>query len=129
MNVGGGPRDPSPVPLDRIPLEPAVKPVSGINRGDGTERAFTDEELAELALAADPDAGIAADALPLDELLESDTASSGGDLLPGWYMPPPMGRSGLLQGWRRRTVFVIVASFLLITAYGLCSTYGLVGFG
>ena len=110
-------------------LEPAVKPVSGIDRGDGTERAFTDEELAELALAADPDAGIAADAIPLDELLESDTASSGGDLLPGWYMPPPMGRSGLLQGWRRRTAFVIVASFILITAYGLCSTYGLVGFG
>ena len=110
-------------------LGPVAKPVSGIDRGDGTEQAFSDEELAELALAADPDAGIAADAISLDELLESDTASPGGDLLPGWYMPPPMGRSRLLQGWRRRTVFVIIASFILITAYGLCSTYGLVGFG
>ena len=110
-------------------LEPVRKPVSRIDRGDGTEQALSDEELAELALAADPDAGIAADAIPLDELLESDTAAPRSDLLPGWYMPPPMGRSGLLQGWRRRTVFVIIASFILITAYGLCSTYGIVGFG
>jgi hypothetical protein len=110
-------------------LEAAVKPASGVDRGDGTEQALSDEDLAELALAADPDAGIAADAIPLDELLESDTASPSGDLLPGWYMPPPMGRSGLLQGWRRRTVFVIIASFILITAYGLCTTYGVVGFG
>ncbi len=110
-------------------LKAAVKPASGIEGVDGTEQAFTDEELAELALAADPHAGIAADAIPLDELVGPGTGSPGGDLLPGWYMPPPMGRSGLLQGWRRRTVFVIIASFILITAYGLCSTYGVVGFG
>ena len=110
-------------------LEPVVAPASAIDRAADTEQALSDEELAALALAADPDAGVAADAIPLDELLESDTASPGGDLLPGWYMPPPMGRSRLLQGWRRGTVFVIIVSFILITAYGLCSTYGLVGFG
>ena len=110
-------------------LEPVAKPVSGIDGGDRAEQAFTDEELAELALAADPDAGIAADAIPRHELVGPGTGSPGSDLLPRWYMPPPMGRSRLLQGWRRRTVFVIIASLILITAYGLCSTYGVVGFG
>lgn len=112
-----------------VEREAVAKPVFGVDGGDGTKEALSDEELAELALAADPDAGVATDAVPLDELLESDSASPGGDLLPSWYMPPPMGRSRLLQGWRRWTVFVIIASFILITAYGLCSTYGLVGFG
>ena len=90
----------------------------------GTEEAFTDEELAELALAADPDAAVAPDAVPLHELL----GAPAGDLLPDWYMPAPSGRSGL-RGWRRKVVLLIVASFLLINAYGLCSTYGHVGFG
>jgi hypothetical protein len=40
-----------------------------------------------------------------------------------------MGTSRVLQGWRRRIVFLVIASFLLINAYGLCSTYGHVGFG
>lgn len=96
---------------------------------DDTALAFDDEELAEQALAADPDAGVAADAIPFAELLGSDSGPVGGDLLPGWYMPPPMGTTRLLRGWRRRIVLVIVASFLLINAYGLCSTYGHVGFG
>ncbi len=39
-------------------------------------------------------------------------------------MPPPMGGSRLLEGWRRKTVFLIIAAFILITAYGLCSAYG-----
>ena len=92
------------------------------------EPVFTDEELTELALAADPDAGVADDAVPLSDLLAAGS-SDREDLLPGWYMPLPMGGGRVLTGWRRRTILVIVASFLLINAYGLCSTYGWVGFG
>jgi hypothetical protein len=90
---------------------------------------FTDDELTELALAADPDASVADDAVPLGEMLRSEAWSGGEELLPDWYMPAPVGAGRLLQGWRRRIVLLIVASFLLINAYGLCSTYGHVGFG
>jgi hypothetical protein len=90
---------------------------------------LTDDELTEQALAADPDAGVAEDAVPLSELLGSTVGPGTGELLPGWYMPAPMGTARLLRGWRRRVVLLIVASFLLINAYGLCSTYGWVGFG
>jgi hypothetical protein len=89
--------------------------------------AFTDDELTALALAADPDAAVADDAVPLAQLLGSEPG--GDELLPGWYMPPPMGSGRLLGGWRRRIVLLIVASFVLINAVGLCSTYGSVGFG
>jgi hypothetical protein len=92
-----------------------------------SDEQLTNEELTELALAADPDVAVAEDAVPLHVLLGS--AGESGDLLPGWYMPPPMGASRVLSGWRRRIVLLIVASFVLINAYGLCSTYGHVGFG
>jgi len=89
-----------------------------------------DEELTRLALAADPDAEVAADAVPLSELLPGAGADSGaGALLPGWYMPPATAGGSLLRGWRRRVVLLVIASFVLINAYGLCSTYGWVGFG
>jgi hypothetical protein len=91
--------------------------------------SFTDDELTELALAADPDAALADDAVPLHELLAAGASSGGDDLLPGWYMPVPMGGGRVLSGWRRRIVLLIVLSFVLINAYGLCSTYGHVGFG
>ena len=100
-----------------------------VDQVDQLDRPFSDDELTELALAADPDAGVAVDAVPMAELLGSDAWAGEGALLPGWYMPPPMGASRLLQGWRRRIVLLIVASFLLINAVGLCSTYGYVGFG
>jgi hypothetical protein len=92
-----------------------------------TDLSFTDEELSELALAADAEAGVADDAVPLGEFLLA--GGPGEELLPDWYMPAPAGAGRLLQGWRRRVVLLIVASFLLINAYGLCSTYGHVGFG
>ena len=86
---------------------------------------FSDEELTELALAADPLTGVDEGAVPISEFLGSaDT----GELLPDWYMPAPAGAGRLLQGWRRRVVLLIVASFVLLNAYGLCSTYGYVGF-
>ena len=87
---------------------------------------FSDEELSELAMAADPDRGVADDAVPLSEFLGAGGTS--GELLPDWYMPAPAGGGRLLQGWRRRVVLLIVASFVLLNAYGLCSTYGYVGF-
>lgn len=82
------------------------------------DQAFTDDELTELALAADPEAGVA---VPMGELMGSEGWTGAGELLPGWYMPPPIGSSRLLRGWRRRIVLLIVASFVLINAYGLCS--------
>jgi hypothetical protein len=111
--------NPAPTPANTVAA--ANRPTS--------DRVISSVPSPELALAADPDAGIAADAMPLHELVGPGTGSPGSDLLPRWYMPPPMGRSRLLQGWRRRTVFVIIAALILITAYGLCSTYGVVGFG
>lgn len=88
----------------------------------------SDEELTALALAADPDVAVADDAIPLHELLGQEGPGTA-DLLPGWYMPPTVGGNRVLQGWRRRIVLLVIVSFLLIDAYGLCSTYGHVGFG
>ena len=90
---------------------------------DEPVEAVTDEELAALALAADPDAVVDADAVCFWDL------AGGGpvDTLPAWYMPSPMG-SRRLVGWRSRlarmTVGLVVASFVAINAAGLCNTYG-----
>jgi hypothetical protein len=86
---------------------------------------ITDDELAAMALAADPDAKLDEDAVSLWNvgLEESE------ELLPAWYMPSPMARTRLLQGWRRSVVLVLIASFILINAAGLCVTYGWVQFG
>ena len=82
-----------------------------------------DAELAALARAADPDEPVGADAVCLWDLAGWDQ----GTLLPAWYMPAPMrGRS---SGWQRWVIALIVASFLVINAYGLCSTYGSITFG
>ncbi|HEX2700044.1 MAG TPA: hypothetical protein VHM89_07545 [Acidimicrobiales bacterium] len=83
------------------------------------DESVEDEELAAMALAADPDAVVDDDAVPL-RLLGGGAPAP----LPGWYMPPPAFGTRLLRGWRRRLVFVIVAAFVLINMYGLCSTYG-----
>ncbi|MGI8663189.1 MAG: hypothetical protein ACR2LQ_08260 [Acidimicrobiales bacterium] len=79
---------------------------------------ITDEELTKLALAADPEAPLPVDAVSFWEV------ASGEALLPSWYMPSPMPGGRRLRGWRRRVVLVLVATFVLIDAYGLCSTYG-----
>jgi hypothetical protein len=86
---------------------------------------LTDEELAAMALAADPDAPVNEDAVSLWEL----TSEESEELLPAWYMPSPMARSRLLHGWRRSVVLLLIASFILINAAGLCVTYGWVQFG
>jgi hypothetical protein len=83
--------------------------------GDGV--GFTDAELTELALAADPNAPLDVDAVPLGEYLDQAPG-----LLPPWYMPAPMARRS--PSWRLPVVLVIVAAFLIIEAFGLCSTFG-----
>jgi len=81
---------------------------------------FTDDELTELALAADPRQPISDDAVPLHVHL-----SRAGLALPLWYMPPAVTRTG--QRWRVPFVVAIVGAFLLIEALGLCNTYGTLG--
>jgi hypothetical protein len=84
---------------------------------EGDTPGFTDAELTELALAADPNAPLDIDAVPLAEYLEEAPG-----LLPPWYMPAPMARHS--PSWRLPVVLVIVAAFLIIEAFGLCSTFG-----
>jgi hypothetical protein len=82
--------------------------------GDGF---FTEDELTALALAADPNGPIDADAIPVAEFLGQSEG-----LLPAWYMPSPMVRTG--RPWRIPVVVAIVAAFVIIEAFGLCSTFG-----
>ncbi len=78
---------------------------------------ITDEELTALALAADPDQPLDAEAVPLGVYLAQVPA-----ILPGWYMPPAMASCG--SRWRAPVILAIVIAFLMIEAWGLCSTYG-----
>jgi hypothetical protein len=100
-----------------VPVEEAV------SMNTPTEVAcqqFVPVSLAELtaqALAADPDAPVAADAVPFG----SEVATSWG-LLPSWYMPGPATYHR--RSWHRLAVFGVIASFLLINGLGLCITYG-----
>ncbi|MGA2519361.1 MAG: hypothetical protein ABSG81_00900 [Acidimicrobiales bacterium] len=78
---------------------------------------LSDDELTALALAADPDAPLDADAVPFDLYLATAAAP-----LPAWYMAPARARH--LGRVSRMVVLGLVASFLIIEAFGLCSTYG-----
>jgi hypothetical protein len=92
----------------RIDLLPAPPEMPG---------PITDEELTALALAADPDQPLDPDAVPLADYL----AESFGPL-PEWYMAPVMARH---SGRRRQAIILtVIGAFLLIEAFGLCSTYG-----
>jgi hypothetical protein len=90
-----------------------------------TPDLITDDELTALALSADPDCEIDDDAVSLWDLSRAESD----ELLPAWYMPSPMARTRLLHGWRRNMVLILIASFILINAAGLCVTYGWVQFG
>jgi hypothetical protein len=84
-----------------------------------------DDELSALALAADPDLALSADAVSL-----WDVDGFGPDRwLPDWYMPSPMRGAPQLRGWRRFVILFVIVSFVVINAYGLCNTYGWVAFG
>ncbi len=84
--------------------------------GAPIEDPLTEAELTDLALA-DPCGGVADDAVPLSVFLGHEQG-----LLPAWYMPSPMSRYS--PRWRLPVVLVIVAAFLTIEAFGLCSTFG-----
>jgi hypothetical protein len=90
-------------------------------RAEGTPRS-TEDDLTALALAAPPMAVPADDAVPMAVYLGQGTG-----LLPDWYMPPPMSRMGMSRvhpRWRLPVVLVLVGAFLVIEAFGLCSTFG-----
>jgi hypothetical protein len=106
------------------------KEVGGDAREAGDEvvggvEEVSDEELAALAMAADPGVEPDENAVPLRDSSDHDAVH----LLPSWYMPVPTAGLGQFTGWRRRVVITVIAAFVLINAYGLCSTYGIVGFG
>jgi hypothetical protein len=79
--------------------------------------SFTDDELSDLALMADPDAPIPDDAVPFGQ------ADCDRGLLPEWYMPAPSA----LRRSRSRVVVVsvIIASLIVVNGAGLCVTFGL----
>lgn len=87
---------------------------------DVTEQEpFSDDELATLALAADPNAPLGPDAV-------SWNFGLGLNPLPEWYMPRPMAR-GRGRG-TRIVVASLVVGFLVIGAFGLCITSGFLQF-
>jgi hypothetical protein len=82
-----------------------------------TDSELTDDELTALAMAAEPDLPLGPDAVPL--VMHQ---SGGPEFLPAWYMPPVMARGA--ARWRRSLVYLLIAAFLLVDAFGLCITYG-----
>lgn len=79
---------------------------------------LTDEELTELALAADPREPLSNDAVPIGVYLAQVPTP-----LPLWYMPPVVTSRG--RRWRTPVVLAVVSAFVLIDAMGLCNTYGI----
>ena len=88
-----------------------------------TDLNITDEELTELALAADPAAPLPVDAVPMSVHLSQFAAAP----LPLWYMPA-VARSGGGRRWKLPLVLAVVSAFFLIDALGLCNTYGILSF-
>lgn len=85
---------------------------------------LSDEELAALALAADPDAVLGPDAVSVWEVIDGPGCDGVG-LLPGWYMPAAAANAEERRRWWKRPVaLVLIASFLMVDALGLCITYG-----
>lgn len=84
---------------------------------------ISDAELTALALAADTEAELADDAVSIFTVIGPDEPGP----LPSWYMPAPLHRPRF-SGWRKHLVTCgacsVIASFLTITAAGLCNTYG-----
>ena len=73
-----------------------------------------DDELTAQALAADPDAPLAPDAVPWGVAHEG--------MLPAWYMPASLPRHR--GGWRALVALAVVVGLVAINAAGLCITYG-----
>lgn len=84
---------------------------------EGGLLAISDAELTALALAADPDLPLDPDAVPMQVYL----GQTGGPL-PEWYMAPVSARR--IRRLPQLVVLALIGAFLLIEAFGLCSTYG-----
>jgi hypothetical protein len=80
------------------------------------DEGITDDELTAMALAADPTQPLSDEALPIGIYLAQLPSP-----LPQWYMPPAIARQ---HRWWWPVVIGVVAAFLIIDAFGLCSTYG-----
>ncbi|MHB2029049.1 MAG: hypothetical protein ACYCPT_09555 [Acidimicrobiales bacterium] len=92
--------------------EPAYWPLA-----PGDDELLSDDELSELALAADPNVPLDPDAVAWNYGWLTPRSP-----LPEWYMPRPTAtRRGRAT---RIVVFVVVAGFLIIGAFGLCITSG-----
>jgi hypothetical protein len=82
-----------------------------------SDEMFSDDELTALALAADPEAPLDADALPW-----YFGYGFAVNPLPEWYMPRPMAAR------RGRGTTIVVASVVIgmvvVCAFGLCITSG-----
>ena len=88
---------------------------------------MSDDELTELALAADPDEPLGEDAVSMFDYLSDEAGEEPtGELLPTWYMPSSTRRTR--RGWRTGIILVVILAFVVIEAAGLCSTYGQVVF-
>ena len=91
------------------------EPSGGVPSGD---EPLSDDELAEMALAALPDQPLDADAVPLPGAWGQEGE------LPLWYMPAPAGGA---RGRTSATVAaVIIIALVAIVASGLCVTYGVI---
>jgi hypothetical protein len=78
---------------------------------------ISDEDLAALALAADPNQPVADNAVPLRSM-----HPAGVPLLPDWYMP--MSPSRARSDWRAAVAVAIAIGLVLINAFAICVTYG-----
>ena len=88
---------------------------------DFSRDRLSDEELTTLALAADPNAPLDADATPWNP--SASFLPSG---LPEWYMPRAIAVSH--SRGTRIVVMSIIAGFFVINAFGLCITSGFLSF-
>jgi hypothetical protein len=84
---------------------------------DISDLDLSDEELAELAMAADPHVQVEDDAVPLRSLGADDST-----LLPDWYMPVVQRRAS--SDWRAAVAVAIAVGLVLINAFAICVTYG-----
>ncbi len=119
--------EPDARPADRGDLDAALMPIAWtgpvrpVGRFDDDrlvegpdDDPFSDDELAALALAADPDAPLPPDSVPW--------GAGGTGLLPDWYMPGQVARRR--RGWRTVVALAVVVGLVAINAAGLCITYG-----
>ena len=84
---------------------------------DISDLDISDAELAELAMAADPDVLVEEDAVRLRSLGADDSS-----LLPEWYMPVVQRRAS--SDWRAAVAVSIAVGLVLINAFAICVTYG-----